>query len=148
MKITKRTNLAMRVLMYCAAHESEIVTKADIAKHCNSSENHLAQVINKLSNLGYLETMRGRNGGLRLAHAQTDIVVSAIFRAFESERPEGDCLADTDNSCPLKPACRLKLVLEDALAAFYNELDKVTLDGLMCENLPLFDILCPERGEV
>ena len=63
MRITKRTNIAVRLLMYCALHEGRLVTKSEIAQRCNISENHLAQVVNQLSQLGFLKTQRGRNGG-------------------------------------------------------------------------------------
>ena len=66
MRLTKRTNISMRVLMYCAVNKGRLVTKAEIAEACNISENHLAQVINRLGQLGFLMTQRGRNGGMTL----------------------------------------------------------------------------------
>ncbi len=73
MRITKRTNIAVRLLMYCAANAERLVTKAEIAECCNISENHLAQVINQLSQLGYLHTQRGRNGGMTLGRSTSEI---------------------------------------------------------------------------
>ena len=64
MRITKRTNIAIRVLMFCGANESRLVTKSEIAARCNTSESHLAQVINQLAQLGFLHTQRGRSGGI------------------------------------------------------------------------------------
>ncbi|MBO9434288.1 Rrf2 family transcriptional regulator [Ruegeria sp. R13_0] len=143
MRITKRTNIAVRLLMYCAAHPERLVTKAEIAEVCNISENHLAQVINQLSQLNYLSTQRGRNGGMSLARSADEIRVGAVFRDVEGALPIAECFADADNTCPLTDACRLKLALKDAAEVFYASLDEITLDALVCDNDPLLKILQP-----
>ncbi len=143
MRITKRTNIAVRLLMYCAAHPERLVTKAEIAEVCNISENHLAQVINQLSQLNYLSTQRGRNGGMLLARSADEIRVGAVFRDVEGALPIAECFADADNTCPLTEACRLKLALKDAAEVFYASLDEITLDALVCDNDPLLKILQP-----
>ena len=141
MRVTKRTNIAMRVLMFCAANMGRLVTKHEIAERCNASENHLAQIINQLAQLGYLHTQRGRNGGLELARPATEIRIGDIFRALEAPVPLAECFADVDNTCPLTEACRLRTALTDAANAFYETLDPITLDSLICENGPLLQIL-------
>ncbi|MDQ2091536.1 RrF2 family transcriptional regulator [Marimonas arenosa] len=141
MRITKRTNIAIRVLMFCEVNRGRLVTKAEIAECCNTSENHLAQVINQLGQLGYLHTQRGRNGGLELGRPSRDIVIGDVFRALESHVPLTECFADVDNTCPLIDACRLRLAIQDAAEAFYAHLDEVTLDTLVCDNDPLKAIM-------
>ncbi len=143
MRITKRTNIAVRLLMYCAANPDRLVTKAEIADCCNISPNHLAQVINQLSQLGYLDTRRGRKGGMNLARKASDIRIGQVFRHVEGALPIAECFADADNTCPLSGACRLKLALADAAAAFYDSLDEITLDSLVCDNFDLMKILRP-----
>ncbi len=143
MRITKRTNIAVRLLMYCAAHQGRLVTKSEIAEVCNISENHLAQVINQLSQLGYLNTQRGRNGGMCLGKPSDAIRIGEVFRHVEGNLPMVECFADADNSCPLTDACRLKLALRDAAQAFYASLDEITLDALVCDNTDLLKILNP-----
>lgn len=151
MRITKRTNIAIRVLMFCEVNGGRLVTKAEIAERCNTSENHLAQVINQLGQLGYLHTQRGRNGGIQLGHPASEIVIGEVFRALESHVPLTECFADVDNTCPLVDACRLRLAIQDAAEAFYAHLDDVTLDGLVCDNDPLRAIMasggCGRRPE-
>lgn len=144
-RITKRTNIAVRLLMYCAANADRLVTKAEIANCCNISENHLAQVINQLSQLNFLRTQRGRNGGMSLARAAGDIRVGDVFRHVEGGLPIVECFADTDNTCPLVDACRLKVALSDAAQAFYASLDDVTLEALICDNHELIRLLQPVR---
>lgn len=143
MRITKRTNIAVRLLMYCAAHEDRLVTKAEIAECCNISENHLAQVINQLSQLGYLSTQRGRNGGMNLGKPAAEIRIGDVFRDVEGNLPMVECFADADNTCPLSDACRLKVALADAAQAFYASLDDISLEALVCDNHDLLRILQP-----
>lgn len=142
-RITKRTNIAMRLLMYCAANGDRLVTKSEIAECCNVSENHLAQVINQLSQQDYLRTQRGRNGGMMLARNARNIRIGDVFRDVEGALPIDECFADADNSCPLTASCRLRLALRDAAMAFYASLDEITLDALVCDNVDLLKILQP-----
>ena len=143
MRITKRTNIAIRLLMYCAANPDRLVTKSEIAACCNISANHLAQVINQLSQLKFLTTQRGRNGGIRLRREAKDIRIGAVFRQIEGNLPLAECFADADNTCPLVNACRLRVALADAAAAFYASLDEITLDSLVCGNFDLLALLQP-----
>ncbi|WP_127115536.1 RrF2 family transcriptional regulator [Shimia sediminis] len=144
MRITKRTNIAIRVLMFCAAHRGRLVTKSEIAEVCQASENHLAQVINQLGQMGVINTQRGRNGGLELADDPTRIEIGSIFRVMEAPVPVAECFADADQTCPLVGACRLRDALHDAVEAFYQRLDGVTLDALTCDNPALMSILNPQ----
>lgn len=146
MRVTKRTNIAMRVLMFCAANTGRLVTKAEIAERCNASENHLAQVINQLAQLGFLHTQRGRNGGLSLGRPADQIKIGDVFRVLEAPVPLAECFADVDNTCPLIDACRLRTALTDAVEAFYHSLDPITLDALVCQNHDLLQILNPDRA--
>lgn len=143
MRITKRTNIAMRLLMYCAVNNGRLVTKSEIAECCNISENHLAQVINQLSQLGYLHTQRGRNGGMSLGRPASEIQIGDVFRDVEGDLPMVECFADADNTCPLTSACRLRVALADAAQAFFSSLDGIALEALICDNADLLRILQP-----
>lgn len=134
MRLTTRTNLAMRTLMVCAVNPDRIIRKHEVAESCNASENHLAQVIHLLAQRGFLLTVRGRAGGLVLGRPAAEITVGAVFRSLEAVLPFTDCAQGAENACPLIAACRLKCVLSDALAAFYAHLDSVTLADLVAEN--------------
>lgn len=143
MRITKRTNIAMRVLMFCAANAGRRVTKTEIASRCNASESHLAQIINRLAHLGYLRTQRGRQGGIMLGRPAEEITIGEVFRALEPPVPITECFADVDNSCPLIGACRLRIAIADAAEAFYEHLDGMSLEALVCNNAALLDLLVP-----
>jgi len=130
--------------MFCAVNHGRLVTKHEIAKRCNASENHLAQVINQLAQMGVVKTQRGRNGGLELARSADQIEIGSIFRAMEASVPLAECFADVDNSCPLVEACRLRGALTEAVEVFYQRLDRVSLDELVCGNDALTALLTPK----
>lgn len=134
MRLTIRTNLAMRVLMACAVNHGHMVRRAGIAKAANASENHLAQVVNLLANEGYIDTVRGRAGGLILARAPAEITIGEVFRHFEAGVPFAECFAAHDNTCPLWSVCRLREALNAGLEAFYGVLDGMTLKDLVADN--------------
>lgn len=145
MRLTVRTNLAMRTLMFCAININRTVRKAEIAEACNSSENHLGVVINMLGQTGFIETARGRNGGIRLKVAPEALSVGQVFRVFEANVPFAECFAGSDNHCPLTATCRLRGQLSVALEAFYSALDKVTLADLVDNNSGLHSLLALEQ---
>ena len=144
MRLTIRTELAMRTLMYCAINDGRTVRKQEIAVATAASESHLAQVIHMLAQEGYLRTTRGRNGGLKLAEPMHSITLGAVARRMEGRAPLAMCFPGGTNSCPLKPGCRLRPVLVRALEAFFTVLDEVTLRDLVDDNSVLRDILTPQ----
>lgn len=141
MRLTTRTNLAMRTLMVCAANPGQIVRKHEVAETCAASENHLAQVIHLLAQKGFLKTIRGRSGGLMLGRKAEDICVGDVFRAFEAVLPFTECFAGGETTCPLAGACQLKCVLSEALDAFYARLDRTSIADLIGDNADLTDLL-------
>ncbi|MCT4682105.1 MAG: Rrf2 family transcriptional regulator [Roseicyclus sp.] len=141
MRLTTKTNLAMRVLMACAVNRGQVLRKHDLARTVNASEAHLAVVINQLGRLGFLTTVRGRNGGLKLRLAPEDISVGKVFRLFEGGMPLAECFDRQTNTCPLSSCCRLSGSIGRALEAFFATLDDVTLADLVEENAGLARIL-------
>ena len=115
MRLTTRTNLAARVLMFCAVNQGRIVRSAEIAECCNASLNHLLQVVSLLQENGFVETLRGRSGGLRLARPMEQISIGAVFRVFESGVPFAECFDAPSNTCPLTETCRLRNFIARAL---------------------------------
>lgn len=141
MRLTTRTNLAVRVLMHCAVNAGRTVRAADIALACNASGNHLAQVIHQLQHKGFVATQRGRTGGLQLSRAAAEISIGRVFRLFESGVPFAECFDGAANTCPLTAECRLRGYISRAVEAFYRELDPVTLDDLVRGNCGLAELL-------
>lgn len=136
-----RSELAMRTLMFCAVQPEKIVRKHEIAKACGASENHLAQVIHVLGQLGFLHTIRGRAGGLMLGRPMEEITLGQVFRALEGNVPFTECAENGGGDCPLKEVCRLQCAVNKALDAFYATLDEITLADLVADNHGLASLL-------
>lgn len=141
MRMTVRTNLAMRTLMFCAVNPGRVVRRQEVAVACNVSENHLAQVRHLLAQQKFLHTIRGRAGGLQLGRAPESITVGQVFRALEAPLPFVDCFDGGENTCPLRAVCRLKCLLSEAVEAFYATLDRMTVQDLVEKNDALQHLL-------
>lgn len=141
MRLTIRTNLAMRTLMFCAVNQGRTVRKQEVAEACNASENHLAQVIHKLAQAGFISTIRGRSGGLVLRRDPAELRVGDVVRSFEGSVPLTECMDQAQGNCPLVHCCRLKCAFSEALEAFYASLDRLTLADLVVDNDDLKTLL-------
>lgn len=141
MRLTTRTNLAVRVMMFCAVHSDRRVTSAEIAAACNCSAHHVAHVVQALQASGIVVTARGRAGGMKLGRPVDQISIGTVVRLFESSIPIAECFDPVTNQCPLITACRLRSYLQRALEAFYHELDMVTLKDLVRGNCGLTELL-------
>ncbi len=131
MQINQFTNFAIRILMYCALSDGRIARTSEIARAYGVSENHLTKVAQQLAASGYLRTVRGRGGGLRLAMAPEDIVIGEVVRRTEGSLRLVECFEPATNTCPLASACRLERALHRALDAFFLLLDGYTLADLV-----------------
>jgi Rrf2 family nitric oxide-sensitive transcriptional repressor len=143
MRLTLRTDLAIRTLMTCATRAPEMLRTADVAKLCNASFHHVAQVVNQLESAGYLRTLRGRNGGISLMRPATEINLGDVVHIFEGEHALVECMDAKTNTCPLAGACRATCVFTKALESFYAVLNKASLFDLIDDNAALQGILAP-----
>lgn len=137
MHLSTKTNLAIRILMFCAMNPDRTVRKSDVARRCNANESLVAVVIHQLGLGGFLKTMRGRGGGIRLNDSPADVVIGAVFREFEKTK----LLDQTADTCSLIEHCNLKPLINEALVAFYAVLDRETLADLIAGNSELADSL-------
>ena len=127
--------------MFCAVNHGRVVRKHEVAEACNASENHLAQVIHKMAQAGFITTIRGRLGGLKLRREAATIRVGEVVRCFESTVPFTECMEHGGGNCPMAGCCRLKCAFADALVAFYASLDRLTLSDLVVDNTDLNKLL-------
>jgi Rrf2 family nitric oxide-sensitive transcriptional repressor len=127
MRLTDYTDYALRVLMFCAAHPERPVTIAELAEHHGISKNHLMKVVNDLARQGFLQTTRGRGGGLRLLKTAQEIRIGDVVRASETDFKMVECFDASTNTCTLTPHCQLKGVIQSAQRSFMAELDRATL---------------------
>ncbi|CAH2891897.1 MAG: Nitrite-sensitive transcriptional repressor NsrR [uncultured Paraburkholderia sp.] len=144
MRLTDYTDYSLRVLLYLAVRGEGLSTIQDISEAYGISKNHLMKVVQRLSELGWVETVRGRNGGLRLAERTRTLTVGEIVRATENDFALVACLPDQDGqrrSCVITPQCRLRNVLEAARHAFLAELDRHTIEEVSGPQGPLATLL-------
>lgn len=131
MRLTSFTDYSLRTLLFLAANRDRLVTIQDIADLHVISKNHLMKVVYQLGLSGMVETVRGRNGGLRLAKEPKDINIGTLVRATETDFFMAECFDRATDTCPLTADCRLKNTLNDATAAFLAVLDNQTLQDML-----------------
>ena len=150
MKLTLFTDYAMRVLLYLGARPEQLCSIAEVAQSYRISQNHLMKVVSRLAAIGYVESVRGRHGGIRLGLAAEDINIGALVRQTEEGLDLVDC-----GSCVVAPACGLTGVLKEAMRAFLGVLDRYTLADLLASrrdlarlfDLPATDFAAPRSLE-
>ncbi len=131
MRLTRHSDNALRALIYLGVHADAGPARiTDIARRMGMSEDHLAKVVARLAQLGHVETLRGREGGVRLARPASQINVGEVVRGTEDNLNLVECFDPTTNQCPIAPACALAPVLGEALTAFFAVLDRHTLADL------------------
>ena len=139
MRLTQHTDHALRVLMYLGANEGRLATTGEgrlattgeVAARYGISHHHLTKVVNRLGHAGFVETVRGRSGGIRLARAPAEIMVGDVVRRTEPAFDVAGCPGGRAGACPLAPDCVLKGALCGAAARFLEALDDVPLSSLI-----------------
>ncbi len=130
MRLTKQTNYAIRMLMYCAANEGELSKVPEIAKAYSVSELFLFKILHPLVEAGLMQTVRGRNGGVKLAKPAVEISVADVVRVTEENFAMAECFENDAVECPLVNACGLNATLSKALKAFFDVLSATTIADL------------------
>jgi len=130
MRLSAFSDYSLRVLMYLGVQKDRLATIAEIAAAHGISKSHLMKVVHQLGRSGYIKTVRGKGGGLRLAHAPQDIVVGQVIRHTESDFTLAECFADK-STCRIQGACCLPSILNEALQAMFLVLDGYTLGDLL-----------------
>ena len=131
MQLTRYTDYALRVLIYLA-HKGELATIGEISEAYKVSENHLMKIVHGLAKQGYITTLRGKGGGMKLARPADEINLGEVVRSTEETLHVVECLAEGyDGACRLTAHCRLKGVLKDAHDAFFRHLDQYSVADLV-----------------
>lgn len=130
MRLTTMTDYALRLLMYVAHQRDRLCTIAEIAAAYDISQAHLMKITHQLGMAGFIETVRGKGGGMRLAAAPASINLGAVVRAVEPDFALVECFG-AGNRCALTSYCRLAGVLGGALESFLGHLDRHTLADLV-----------------
>ncbi|MFC5549184.1 RrF2 family transcriptional regulator [Massilia aerilata] len=131
MRLTDHTDYALRVLMYLGAHDGRLATTDEVATLHGISHNHLTKVVNQLGHAGFVKTVRGRAGGIRLARPACDITVGDVVRCTEPDLHVVACLDGRPSGCAYADTCCLKRIFRSATSSFLDVLDRVPLSSLL-----------------
>lgn len=145
MRLNLQSDYALRLLMHLAANEKELITIKQVAERFRISQNHLTKVAYLLGREGFIETVRGRSGGLKLARKPAAIRIGDVVRYME-DLALVECFPSGAGGCFIVPACRLKGVLREALDAFLAVLDRYTIGDLTAHNPKLRGLLNSEAA--
>lgn len=141
MRLNQASDFALRVLMFVATNQTDLSKIDDISKRYNISRAHLMKIVNRLARAGLLQTVRGRNGGLRLNLSPEDIRIGDVVRAIEEDFALVECMRGHENKCIITSACHLTAIFAEALAEFLNVLDRYTLADVTQNRNELQNIL-------
>ncbi|MCW5611544.1 MAG: Rrf2 family transcriptional regulator [Rubrivivax sp.] len=145
MRLTTMTDYALRLLMYVARQPERLCTIGEVAAAYGISEAHLMKVTHHLGRAGFLETVRGKGGGMRLALPPRDINLGAVVRSIEPDFALVECFDSGSSGCTLTGDCRLAGVISGALGAFLAHLDRHTLADLLRGGPPRLQTVQPPR---
>ena len=143
MKLTSYTNYAMRSLQLAALKSPDLVRVEDVARIHNLSRPHIMKIVHELGKAGYLETVRGRGGGFRLARPAHEIIVGDVVRITEGPLDVVECFNRAKNTCPLIGVCILSRKIQEATAAFMAVLDDLTIADISANKGQLMDRIAP-----
>lgn len=131
MRLTRQTNYAVRILMYCSANEGNLSRVPDIAEAYGLSEAYLFKILKPMMDVKIIESVRGRNGGIRLARDAADITLFDVVRVTEENFSLAECFDDENSDCPLIDSCGFNSALREALNAFFEVLGKYTIADMV-----------------
>ena len=143
MRLTLSTDYALRLLMLVGLEPDRLVIIEEVADRFHISKNHLMKVAYQLGQAEYLETVRGRNGGLRLNKTPDQIAVDVV-RTMEPDFAVVEC-EDPIGFCKITPACALRAAMREAVQAFLTKLDEYTLEDLLRPRSRLRQLLGVEQ---
>jgi Rrf2 family nitric oxide-sensitive transcriptional repressor len=143
MKLTSYTNYALRSLQLAALKSPDLVRVDDVAKIHNLSRPHIMKIVHELGRAGYLETVRGRGGGFRLARPPEEIIVGDVVRITEGPLDVVECFNPEKNTCPLMGICILSRKMKEATAAFMAVLDDLTIAQIASNRGQLMERIAP-----
>ncbi len=141
MQLTQFSDYALRTLIYLGVRGEELTTIEEIAAAYGISESHLTKVVHKLGKLGFITTVRGRGGGMRLGRKPAEINIGAAVRQMEGNLVIVECFDTAHNTCPIAPVCSLSGILSLALDAFLGVLDRYTLADMIDNRRDLAGLL-------
>jgi Rrf2 family transcriptional regulator, nitric oxide-sensitive transcriptional repressor len=140
MYLTRQADYTLRLLIHLALQPDEPATIQQIADRYGISRNHLMKVANRAVQAGYVQGVRGRSGGLKLARKPKEIGIGEVLRTIE-DWSMVECFDPEANRCPITGGCGLQAILQEALAAYFSVLDRYSLADVVRRKALLVQLL-------
>jgi Rrf2 family nitric oxide-sensitive transcriptional repressor len=141
MQLTLFSDYSLRLLMYLGLKPSEVVPIIEVSDAFGVSRHYMLKIMNELVQLGYIEAVRGRNGGVRLLKRPSELRLGKLIRQTEPSGGVLECIEDREVDCPIVAVCRLRKVLAEAETEFYKVIDRYTLADLISQPNSLTTLL-------
>lgn len=148
MQLTLYTDYSLRVLIFLGMRPERQATITEIAESYGVSRNHLVKVVHNLASLGYINTTRGRGGGMLLARPAKEINIGDVVRRTEANFDLVECFDKENNTCPIAPGCILIKGLKAARSAFLDVLDGFTLADVVANSDQLAGLLKIDLNDI
>jgi Rrf2 family transcriptional regulator, nitric oxide-sensitive transcriptional repressor len=150
MHLTYFSDYALRTVLYLGCHPGRLVSVDEVSRAYGISRHHLVKVVQTLTEIGVVESQRGRGGGMQLAKEPSEINIGWLIRRTEPHFNLVECFDPAANQCPIAPACGLKGALDRARSAFLGVLSEYSLDQFLERRPELASLLessLKQRGE-
>ena len=131
MQLTSYTDYSLRALLYLGTHQGRLVTISEISDFHKISRNHMVKVVHNLGKHHFIQTVRGKSGGIRLACDPANIILADVVRLTEPHMNIQECFSKETNTCPLINNCKLTGVLYRARQGFMDVFEKTTLADML-----------------
>ena len=148
MQLTQFSDYALRTLIYIATKD-DVCTITEIAESYQISRHHLVKIVHKLGQLGYLNTIRGKNGGIELSQPPEKINLGELLKKTEPNFRLVECIDNPKGTCCIIPVCKLKKILEQAKESFIANLSEYSLADIttnkkaLAEHLKIIHLIKP-----
>lgn len=146
MRLTQYSNYALRILMFANLHNDRLCQCQEVADTFSISKAHLVKCVHQLGQWGFIQNIRGRNGGFRLAKPAEKITVGAVIRKTEDTLDLVECFNNQTNTCRIVSVCKLNRTLMRAMNSFMDEMDKVTIKDITSNQRDLLALLQPDNN--
>ncbi|GLO64536.1 nitric oxide-sensing transcriptional repressor NsrR [Oceanobacillus kimchii] len=148
MNLKKYTDYALRVLIFTGLKsDQELANIKEIAEVYQISQEHLRKVVHELTKKELVVTIRGRNGGIKLAKSASEINIGHLIRQLENDFVLLECFDKGTNHCVISPGCTLKHVINKAMVAFFKVLEEYTLEDLIKNEEELLALMGIEKND-
>jgi Rrf2 family nitric oxide-sensitive transcriptional repressor len=130
MTLSKFSDYSFRILIYLGNNQEKLITIEELSEILNLSTHHLKKIINKLANYGYIKSLKGRGGGIKLGMSPSEINLGKLLEITEDNLSVVECFSK-NNTCNITKVCKLKPIIKKALNSFVSEFYNYTLEDLL-----------------